>query len=142
MATVLTEKLLIQHNSSEIRQHTVNRSSLYFTDFSKSDCLVSQPYLQRNLLFVYTCVLVNSRVYVCVCVCVCVFVCVCFLASRIYLRPSCGSLTNFVALLKVEDGQPWFKMSVSVPSNSISTQVWLKDPRELDWCKCALLGQL
>ena len=51
-----------------------------------------------------------------------------------YLGPSCVSLTNYVSLRYVEDGQPRLNISLLYPSCSFSIQLWLNGPRTLDCC--------
>ena len=55
-------------------------------------------------------------------------------AARINLRPSCESLTNYVTLSYIEDGQPRFKVCLSYPIYSFSMLVWLNGPKALDSC--------
>jgi hypothetical protein len=59
MLTLLAEKMFANHNSSHLRQHTVNPSFFLFYRFNKAYYFLIHVLL-HHLLFVNSCVLVNS----------------------------------------------------------------------------------
>jgi len=88
-------------NSSLLTQHAVNKQFFLFYRVNKAYNLVIQQFFQHNLLFANNGLLVNSflpppSVY-----------------TYTHVRSTGESLTNYVALLRVEIGQPcprgWFK---------------------------------